>query len=285
MAFSAQSPELNFENPYKNPYTCDIPPVSDKLERHWSASSTGHSQYTEKDEWDAEGVYAEKEKHEDGYAAKNEQAVKEQALPFQNITAPDAIRALSFYHPSWKRKNLIIKDEGGKTIYYADVSRLTSAPDIVLHTGETKDHPVAAIARFRCSRHLRLGLGDPANELAMVWEEMKNMKKLTHSTYRLETTSNEPGGPGKRRAIVFQRTHAKEDGVTNWLNFMNYKIVDEETGELLATYLATGWKEWKKRATLYIKSGFLAGNAEVLVVLGLCGLVEKKTRRDARNSG
>src|SRR2546423_3722189 len=153
---------------------------------------------------------------------------------FQNITAPDATRILSFHHPGCTRKNLIVKDDDGKTIYYADVSRWTSAPDIVLHSGETKDHPVAAIARFRYSRHLRLGVGDPADERAIVWEEMTNTKKLGHSQYRLTVVTNsEPGVPGERRAIVFQRTHSKADGVTNRLSCMNYKIVDEGTGELL----------------------------------------------------
>jgi hypothetical protein len=291
MAFAAESPALKFENPYKspyknsykNPYTGDIAPASDVLERRWSGSSAKYSEDTEKgekDDWDVGDVYAEKEKAEYEYAVKHEQGVIEQALLFQNITAPDAIRTLSFHHPGCKRKNLIINDDGGKTIYYADVSRWTGAPDIVLHNGETKDHPVAAIARFRCSRHLRLGVGDPADEPAMVWEEMKNTNKLAHSRYRLEVTNNEPGIPGQRRAVLFQRTRSKEDGVTNRLSCMNYKIVDEETGELLAMYLATGWKDWKKRATLHIKSGFLKGNAEVLVVLGMCGLIEKKWRRD-----
>lgn len=292
MAFTAPSSRLNFENPYenyyssayKNPYSSEIPPVSDEVERCWSAMSTEHSQYAEKQEWDVEEAYARKEKDEHECAAKYDQAVKQQALPFQNITAPDATRTLSFHNLNWKRKDLIIKDEGGKTIYYADVSRLTSAPDIVLHTGETKHHPIAAIARFRYSRHLQLGLGDPANELAIVWEEMKNTKRLAHSRYRLEITNTEPDGSGERRAIVFQRTHAKEDGVLNRMCWMNFKIVDETTGELLAMHLATGWKTWTKRATLHIKSGSLAGNTEIWVVLGLCGLIEKNWRRDARNS-
>lgn len=303
MAFTAESPTLKFENPYqshyknsynsayensyKNPYTGDITSASEILERRWSGSSTEYSQDTakgEKDEWDVEDVHAEKKKAEyDEDAAKHKQAIIEQALPFQNMTAPDAIRTLSFHHPGCNRKNLLIKDDAGKTIYYADVSRWTGAPDIVLHNGETKDHPVAAISRFRYSRHLRLGVGNLADELAMLWEEMKNINKLGHSRYRLEVTNNEHGVPGERRAIVFQRTHSKENGVTNRLSCMNYKIVDEATGELLAMYLATGWKEWKKRATLHIKSGFLKGNAEVLVVLGMCGLIEKKWRRDANH--
>jgi hypothetical protein len=280
MAFTAKAPEPHFENPYENPYESGIRHASDRLERHWSGS-TEHSHYPEKDEWDVEDVYVEKEKR--GCAATHQQSIKEQALPFQNITAPDAIRTLSFHHPNCCRKDLIIKDDGGKTVYYADVSRWTNAPDIVLHIGETEHHPIAAIARFRVSRHLRLGLGDPADELMMVWEEMKNMKRLGHSRYRLEVTNNEPFGSGERRAIVFQRTHSKEDGVTNRLSVMNYKLVDEGSGEVLAVYVTTGWKDWKKRATLHIKSRFLAGNAEVLAVLGMCGLVEKKWRRDARN--
>ena len=281
MAFTIQPVKLDFENPYENPYESHMLSVSTTLERHWSGSSTAQSQYVEKDEWDVEDVYAGKGEYE----GNHKQDVKEQALPFQNITAPDAVRDLSFHHPGCCRKDLIIKDDGGKTVYYADVSRWTRAPDIVLHSGETKGHPIVAVARFRCSRHLRLGLGDPADELAMVWEEMKNMEKLGHSLYRLEVTNNEPGGLEERRTIAFKRTRAKEDGVINKLSCMNYKLVDEATGEVLAVHLATGLRSWKKRATLHINSGYMTGNAEVLAVLGMCGLIEKKWRRDQRNSG
>ena len=125
----------------------------------------------------------------------------------------------------------------------------------------------------------------------MVWEEMKNMMRFGYSLYRVEVTNDEPVGgevgvtndcSRKRRVILFQRTRAKEDGVTSKLSCMNYWLVDEVTGELLAVCLGAGFKNWKYRATLHIKSHFLT---EVLIVLGLCGLIEKKWRRDARNSG
>jgi hypothetical protein len=267
----AESMGLAFANPYKNPYESEFSPTSTELERPLSGSSTEHSQYNEKDE------------------EKYKQGVREQALPFQNVTAPDALRTLSIHHPNWYRKDTIIKDDGGKTIYYADVARCIRAPDITLHRGENRDHPIAAIARFRFSRHLRIGLGDPADGPSMVWEEMKNMKRFGHSLYRVEVTNDEPVGgeigvvhncSRERRAILFQRTRAKEDGVTSKLSWMNYRLVDEMTGEVLAVCLGTGFKTWKHRATLHIKSHFLAGDAEVLVVLGLCGLIEKESRRD-----
>ena len=288
MALLAESMRLAFENPYKNPYAIEFLPTPTKLERHLSGSSNEHSQYSEKDDWDLEDVYAKKEKDEE----KRKQGVWEQALPFQNVTAPDALRTLSIHHPTWCRKDMIIKDDGGNTIYFADIARYTRAPDVTLHRGESKDHPIAAIARFRFSRHLRIGLGDPVDEPAMVLEEMKNMKRFGHSLYRVEVTNDEPVGgevgivgdcSRKRRAILFQRTRSKEDGVTSKLSCMNYRLVDEVTGEVLAVCLGTGFKTWKHRATLHIKSHFLAGDAEVLVVLGLCGLIEKKWRRDARN--
>ena len=273
----------NFENSFQNPYESGILSASTTLEQGWSGSSTAHSQHAGKDEWGVEDVYAKKEE----CTEERKRASVEQALPFQNITAPDAVRVLSFHHPGRCRKHLTVKDEGGKTIYYADVSRWTKAPDIVLHTGETKDHPVAAIARFRHSRHLLLGLGDPADTdgADIVWEEMKNMKRLAHSLYRLEVTNSEPGRFEETRALVFQRTRAKEDGVTNKWSWMNFKLVEETTGEVLAVYLASGLRSFNKRGTLHIKNRFVAGNVEIMAVLGLCGLIEKKWRRDQRNSG
>jgi hypothetical protein len=132
MALLAESTELAFANPYKNPYESEFSPTPTKAERHLSGSSTEYSQYNEKDDWDLEEVYAKKEKGEGKY----KQDVKEQALPFQNVTAPDALRTLSIHHPSWCRKDMIVKDDGGKTIYFADVARYTRAPDITLHRGE-----------------------------------------------------------------------------------------------------------------------------------------------------
>jgi hypothetical protein len=289
MALLAESMRLTFENPYKNPYEIEFSSTSTKLERRLSGSSNEHSQYTEKDDWDLKDVYAKKEEDEE----RHKQGVGEQALSFHNVTAPDALRTLSIHHPKWCRKDMIVKDDGGNTVYFADVARYTRAPDVTLHRGESKHHPIAAIARFRFSRHLRIGLGDPVDELAMVWEEMKNMKKIGHSLYRVEVTNDEPiggevsdiaDGSRKRRAILFQRTRAKEDGVTSKLSCMNYRLLDEATGEVLAVCLGSGFKSWRHRATLHIKSHFLAGDAEALVVLGLCGLIEKKWRRDARNS-
>src|SRR4051794_13878283 len=124
MSLLAESMRLAFANPYKNPYESDFSPTSNKLERHLSGSSTEHSQDNEKDDGDLEDVFAKKEKDEE----KCKQDVGEQALPFQNVTTPDALRTLSIHHPNWCRKNMIINDDGGKTIYFADVARYTRAP-------------------------------------------------------------------------------------------------------------------------------------------------------------
>jgi hypothetical protein len=116
-----------------------------------------------------------------------------------------------------------------------------------------------------------MGLGDPGNnESGMVWEKMTNESMLTHSKYRFDLGGHHmaritPGQPGTgtviaRRGNCWQRTRATEDGVTGWAKLRpgNYKLVDEQSGEMIAVFLSTSasWGEggnvegqrWSRRA-------------------------------------
>lgn len=199
---------------------------------------------------------------------------------FQNTTTPSSTRTLSFYRLGCHR-DLVVRDDGGVAIYFADISRYTRRPDITLHAGSDESHPAVAIARFRCSRNLHLGIGDPANEPSMVWQELKNTKWCSYSQYRLEPSSQSD----HRRVLLWQRTWAGADGVKGFMNKMsllNYRLVDEGSGEVMAVFLASGLKSWKKTGKLLIKNEWIFGEAEILAVLGLCGLIEKAWRRAQR---
>jgi hypothetical protein len=173
-------------------------------------------------------------------------------------------------------------DPEKNVIYFADFHEFRSRPDVELRQGEDKTAPIVAVASFRWSRDLKLGVGDPGtNERDVVWEDMKNISRgIGHSKYRFEMTIN-----NERRSFLWQRTRDTKDGVegmgkiANW----NYKLVDEKTGETVAVYLENFLKSWQKKGKLQLKADF-GRNWELLVLLGSLGLCLKASRRARRRS-
>ena len=181
-----------------------------------------------------------------------------------------------FYY-SKRHTNLKVCDEQKNVIYFSAMHQLGSSPDIVLHRGLDKNAPVVAVAQFRLSRDLKLGVGNPEiSEKDVVWEDMKNVSKgIGHSKYRFEMTIH-----NERRSFLWQRTRDPADGVqgvgkiTNW----NYKLVDERTGDTVAVYLENFLKSWQKKGKLQLKAD-LGKDAKLMVMLGSLGLCEKASRR------
>jgi hypothetical protein len=190
------------------------------------------------------------------------------------------LKTYGFYYASWHLDTKIC-DEEKNTIYFSETHEWTSAPDVVLRQGADKHAPVIAVARFRLSQHLKLGLGDPdASEQGMIWEDLKNMATwgMGHSKYRFEMTINH-----ERRPFLWQRTRDSADGVhgVNKVGDANYKLLDERTGEVLAVYLDNLFKSWRKTGKLQLKAD-LGKDWELMVLIGCLGLCEKASRR-ARN--
>lgn len=181
------------------------------------------------------------------------------------------------------RLDLKICDEQKNVTYFSETHEWSSAPDIVLRGGVDKHAPIVAVARFRLSSDLKLGLGNPdASEKDMIWEDMKNISRgIGHSKYRFEMTIN-----NERRSFLWQRTRDSADGVHgagkigNW----NYKLVDEGTGEVLGVYLDNFLKSWHKKGKLQLKAD-LGKDWELMVLLGSLGLCEKASRRARRRAG
>jgi len=194
----------------------------------------------------------------------------------------DAVRTLHFYF-AHAHMRFLIKDSDGHAVYYVDFSQFTSQPDVEVHAGDSLESPIVAVARFRWSRHLQLGLGDASDPNSMTWEEMRNASAIRHKQYRFEVTDDD----GRRRGFFWKRTHNEQHGVEGILSKMsieNHKLVDEETGAVLAVYLENGVKSWKKKGKLQIQRGTWADENQTIVVLGICGLLEKIKRRIQRSA-
>ena len=192
------------------------------------------------------------------------------------------LKTYGFYYTK-RHTNLKVCDDQKNVIYFSNVHELGSSPDVVLRQGLDKDAPVVAVAQFRWSRDLKLGLGNrETSEQDMVWEDMKNISQCWgHSKYRFEMTIDR-----QRRSFLWQRTRDSADGVDGVGRFINwnYKLVDERTGEVLAVYLENFLKSWLKKGKLQLKAN-LGRDWELMVLLGSLGLCEKASRRARKRSG
>jgi len=192
------------------------------------------------------------------------------------------LKTYGFYNAGWHMDTKIC-DEDKNVIYFSETHDWSSAPDVVLHQGVDKQAPIIAVAHFRYSQDLKLGLGDSdASEKDMIWEDLKNATtwRLGHSKYRFEMTINH-----ERRSFLWQRTRDAADGVhgVDKMGDANYRLVDEGTGEVLAVYLDNGFKSWRKTGKLQFK-GDLGKGWELMVLIGCLGLCEKGRRRGSANA-
>ncbi|KIW99351.1 uncharacterized protein Z518_11339 [Rhinocladiella mackenziei CBS 650.93] len=162
-----------------------------------------------------------------------------------------------------------------------------NTPDVRLHGGPDMSGPLLGVAHFRHSRHVKLGLGDPINDPnGVVWEEMKNISKwLTKSKYVFEFTEscnwdvNAADGP-RRRHFMWQRTNDPADGVegiAGKLSLRNYRLTDQDTGQVVAVFLANNLNSVKKKGELRIFEK-LGASLEIVVVLTCASISEKMSR-------
>lgn len=210
----------------------------------------------------------------------------------------------SVHYGSWHANLIFSSPSPSKVpIYFVEMSVTTpNKPDAILRDvrGRTnkqdKAAPVLGVARFRWSRNINMGLGDPeqnANE--MVWEDMTNETMVKHSKYRFEFETREmhcvsdteggtvpsfPSAAG-RRVYCWERTRSSEDGVTGLskLSCGSYRLVDEQSGEMIAAFSSNGVKSWKKAGKLRIRDT-VPKELEPIIVLSIASIVEKLRRRD-----
>lgn len=147
------------------------------------------------------------------------------------------------------------------------------------HAGETDQAPIAAVCKFiNFSRHCKVGFGD-SNDPNIVWEDLKRYKLTTH--YRIEMTLD----GGARKAFVWKRTHNTPIGVDvpSKLSTKNFKLIDEQTEEVVAVYLNNGVKSWEKCGKFQINVGY-GGQFDVMVLVTGLSLLEKERRRERRRN-
>lgn len=130
-------------------------------------------------------------------------------------------------------------------------------PDVVLHAGSDRTGKVLGASRFRFSRHITLGFGDPERDAnSVVWEQMRNtsywfwnMKFQFQFDTRsggIEEFSPELQGSHnrRRRRFLWEQTSDCKDGVEGLMRkfaLRNFRLVDLETDTAIAVFLASSW--------------------------------------------
>lgn len=189
-------------------------------------------------------------------------------------------RLFHVYHRRRKNDFAISTAEKAPVAYVRCSSFTPGKPDLTYHAGETEDAPIAAVCKFiHFSRHCKVGLGD-SDDPNIAWEDLIRHKLTTH--YRFENTVNN----GERRAFVWKRTNTVGigDEKPSKLSSRNFKLQDEQTGELVAVYLNNGTKSWKKSGKFQINVDYGPVFDTMVFITGL-SLLEKERRRARSQEG
>ena len=174
-------------------------------------------------------------------------------------------------------------------LYYIRTSMFRPGrPEITMHAGGYRDGPIVGVSNFvKFSSGSKLGLGDPANPLNMSWEDLTKESSMDHSLYRLDFTfrshdANEP----QRRSFRWKRTHSVgvKSSKPSKFGLMNFKLVDEATGELLAVFANNGLKSFKKQGKFQIHKDY-GQDFDAMIILSGMTLLERTCRRNAARSG
>ncbi|KAB8227438.1 uncharacterized protein BDW43DRAFT_304600 [Aspergillus alliaceus] len=172
-------------------------------------------------------------------------------------------------------------------LFYIDNSSFTpKKPDLTFHAGNDKNAPVVGVSKFlHFSRHMKLGLGDPQNINTVEWEDLVS-QNLKHNKYRWQMTVRGVSG-AERRAFMWKRTHsvAVEGSSASIWSSRNFKLVDEQTEQIVAIFTSSAFKSVKKSGKLQISSNY-GQEFDLMVLITVLSLYEKQRRREnSRNGG
>jgi hypothetical protein len=113
--------------------------------------------------------------------------------------------------------------------YVKNGSLRRNTPSVVL-SHETKEGPIIGTLKLGYSRNNTAGIGDPAKEKDITWENLKRTSQWTYATYEFSF-----GDQGDRRTYIWQRT--KQGFFSDQPNMeLREKLMSGGMGETLAIY-------------------------------------------------
>jgi len=212
------------------------------------------------------------------------------AAPF--ATGPIPRRQFTITRPTIGQHYDVASRDGQEHLFYIDVSCSfsRSQPDLTVHAGPNTAAPVVAVAHMpKLSGPFKIGVGDPVSHPnAVRWEDMmrEGFAGTEHRwavTLAPELNRALGGGNGgaRRKNLVWKRTSSvAADGMRiSSLAPRNFKLVDVETGEVLAVF--TSERGHSACGVLQVNTHW--GPDFDLMVLTTCVATYEKARR--RSSG
>ena len=204
------------------------------------------------------------------------------SIPTLDAPTKSAVKVLDVVH-SHSHFNMRIFDPVSNTcVYYVDNSAFTpKKPDVILFKGSDKQGcPIAGVARWKWmwGKTVDIGIGDPGlkmeNATAVPWETMTAEKKAKLNDHRFKVPGDTSG-----KTYMWRRTHHEgiEKEHNSWSG-NNYKLLDGENGEVLATFANNRFKSWQKFGKFTFRQD-LGEEWQLAVLLTCLALVEKGRRR------
>jgi hypothetical protein len=184
-------------------------------------------------------------------------------------------KIFNLFHTT-SRRNYRITDSNEQSVYYVNNSHFTrSIPDVELFAGHEKSGPALGFAKFSSmfSKVIVFGLGDFHTGDSQRYELVRTSNPLIQSEFKFTIDS--------KTTFVWRRTTAASvgDGAAAY-SLQNFILLDETTGETVATYANNGLKSWKKKGTLRLMEGTYGEDWEKFVLLTSLALIERARRRN-----
>ncbi|KAJ9604598.1 hypothetical protein H2200_010712 [Cladophialophora chaetospira] len=263
----------SFQNPYSNSYTHDL-------------LSLGHEQYGDNTFLTQSLIHGQ-----------GERKVKKGTLAAQHVHTSTSLANQPVIKTLEFRKKVFNSDLSiwhktkwaeNQQYFAACTGWRPNVPDVTLHAviGDQDGHgPVLGVAHFRCSRHVRFGIGDALNKPGEVtWEEMRNVSRmLAKSNYEwqytemLEWNDIKDNIHPQIRRFKWQRTKTPDDGVENKLSLRNYRLTDQDSERVVAVFVARTLGNVRNRGEVRLFEE-LRPKVEAAVVLTCASILEKLNR-------
>ncbi|OCL13767.1 hypothetical protein AOQ84DRAFT_282435, partial [Glonium stellatum] len=194
-------------------------------------------------------------------------------------------KTLNVYHTAYHR-DYRITNSGDEPVYYVcNLHFHLNTPDVTLHAGSEKTDPTLGAAEFSSmfSKSIMIALGDPGANSDVPWHEivrtsnplLQSEFKFTVDTPRYHDSAHGQAKGHSGTTFIWKRSSETEVGDGAAHSLQNFKLVDEGTGETVATFANNGLGGWKKKGRFRIVEGVYGGDWENLVLLSCLSLIEK----------
>ncbi|KAL4878278.1 hypothetical protein BJY04DRAFT_196138 [Aspergillus karnatakaensis] len=205
----------------------------------------------------------------------------------QSIDLKSSSRRLYHIYHTAVRYDYRVSDADKNYVFFVYNSHLTpTKADITVHAGEDNAAPVVGVCKLlHLSRHCKVGLGDPQQTGAMVWEDLQ-CQNMTMTKYRWQMSVPTPHGGSERRWFVWKRTHSHgADGDSPaFFSLRNFKLLDEQTGNVVAVFTSNSFKSVRKNGKLQVAADY-GPDFDLMALITLLGIYERIRRRTGGKGG